>query len=114
MPIPPIWISTRMTACPSHEKSLPVDRTARPVTQVALVAVNRASRKEIALAPDARQKGRVSSTAPRKMTTAYHAKEARAGYLRSDPVTSVMPHQAFSHPVCLPFSAAGKTVILQP
>ena len=43
MPSPPTWISVRMTAWPKRVKSLPVSRTTRPVTQVALTAVNSAS-----------------------------------------------------------------------
>ena len=41
MPSPPSWISTRITACPNSVKSMPVRLTISPVTQVALVEVNR-------------------------------------------------------------------------
>ena len=42
-PRPPIWIRSRMTACPNPVNCVQVSRTIRPVTQVALVAVNMAS-----------------------------------------------------------------------
>ena len=42
-PKPPTWIRTRITACPNTVNWVQVSRTTRPVTQVALVAVNMAS-----------------------------------------------------------------------
>ena len=42
-PRPPTWISSRITACPKYENCVQVSHTTRPVTQVALVAVNMAS-----------------------------------------------------------------------
>ena len=42
-PRPPTWISSKTTACPKGVNCVQVSRTTRPVTQVALVAVNMAS-----------------------------------------------------------------------
>ncbi len=70
MPIPPAWISTRITTWPSGEKSLPVERTVSPVTQVALVAVNRPSRSEIGSRPGTEQIGAARSNPPATITAA--------------------------------------------
>ena len=42
-PMPPVWIRSRMTACPNPDHACQVSLTTRPVTQTAEVAVNRAS-----------------------------------------------------------------------
>ena len=44
-PMPPIWMRIRMTACPNQDQYSAVSCTTSPVTQVADVAVNSASRK---------------------------------------------------------------------
>jgi hypothetical protein len=46
MPNPPHWMSTSTTHWPKRLSRLPVSTTTRPVTQVADVAVNRASTGE--------------------------------------------------------------------
>ena len=48
-PSPPIWISKRITTCPKTLHDETVGITTNPVTQVAVVAVNKASQKEAAL-----------------------------------------------------------------
>ena len=65
-PMPPIWMSRRMTPWPKGDQNWAVSWTTRPVTQVAEVAVNRASRKE-APSPDWVETGRVSRQAPTRI-----------------------------------------------
>ena len=60
-------MSIRMTTCPNSENWLHVSRTTRPVTQVALVAVNRASMTPSR--PVLLEMGRVSSSVPTAMTS---------------------------------------------
>ena len=43
IPSPPSWMRSRTYACPHVVKYVAVSTTMRPVTQTALVAVNRAS-----------------------------------------------------------------------
>ena len=52
MPSPPICIKSNMTSWPKGEKSNPVSLTISPVTQVALVAVKKASTIPIELPVD--------------------------------------------------------------
>jgi len=51
IPSPPIWIRIIITHCPKGVKKDPVSTTTNPVTQVADVAVNRASVQEKLLLP---------------------------------------------------------------
>ena len=44
---PPTWISASTTNCPKSERSFGVSSTIRPVTQLALVAVKKASKTGI-------------------------------------------------------------------
>ena len=60
-------MSIRMTTCPNSENWLHVSRTTRPVTQVALVAVNMASMTPSR--PVLLEMGRVSSSVPTAMTS---------------------------------------------
>ena len=60
-------MSIRMTTCPNSENWLHVSRTIRPVTQVALVAVNIASMTPSR--PVLLEMGRVSSSVPTAMTS---------------------------------------------
>jgi hypothetical protein len=46
-PSPPSWMRVRITTCPKGVKYVAVSWTIRPVTQMADVAVNRASKKDI-------------------------------------------------------------------
>ena len=66
-PRPPIWIISRMTACPKPDQVMAVSATTSPVTQVADVAVKRAL-KIPWLSPDRAEMGRASSSVPIKMT----------------------------------------------
>jgi hypothetical protein len=90
IPIPPHWISTRITNCPNQEKSLPVDRTVSPVTQVALVAVNSASSQEIGAASSARQNGMHQKQRPAQDQHQYQMNDVRAGCLTRAPMTLAM------------------------
>ena len=49
-PSPPIWIRHKITACPKSVQCVNVSTTIRPVTQVALVAVNSAD-KNVVVSP---------------------------------------------------------------
>ena len=60
-------MSIRMITCPNSENWLHVSRTTRPVTQVALVAVNMASITPSR--PVLLEMGRVSSSVPTAMTS---------------------------------------------
>ena len=62
-PSPPIWMSSRIIACPKPDQCVAVPTVTRPVTQVAEVAVNSASRNAVG-APLRDETGRVSSSAP--------------------------------------------------
>ena len=62
-PIPPSWMRKIITIWPKKLNSLPVSHTARPVTQEAEVAVNKAS-IGCAHCPLAWEIGRVKSKAP--------------------------------------------------
>ena len=65
-PMPPIWMSRRMTPWPKGDQNWAVSWTTRPVTQVAEVAVKRASRKG-ALWPVRVAAGRESRSAPARI-----------------------------------------------
>jgi hypothetical protein len=67
-PRPPAWMSPRITSCPKRVNSVPVSRTARPVTQVALVAVNRASIQPMDRSGGVAA-GSFRSAVPRRMST---------------------------------------------
>ena len=60
-------MSIRMITCPNSENWLHVSRTMRPVTQVALVAVNMASMTPSR--PVLLEMGRVSNSVPTAMTS---------------------------------------------
>ena len=62
-PMPPTWISRRITPCPKGDQNSAVSWITRPVTQVAEVAVNSASRKGTR-SPDWVATGRLSRQAP--------------------------------------------------
>ncbi len=79
MPSPPNCRSTRMNACPVRVKSSPVVSTVSPVTQTALVAVNRASTRDISTLADC---GRSSSSVPSPINTAKLLTKIRAGCMR--------------------------------
>ena len=77
-PMPPIWIRSRITACPNSDQYCMVSWTTRPVTQVAEVAVNSASRKPAP--PGARVEiGSISSRAPARMSSKKPKMITRAG-----------------------------------
>ena len=78
-PMPPIWISTRITSCPMILQCLKVSNTTRPVTQVALVAVKSESRK-LVHCPSLEENGRLSIIAPDNIVR----KKPTAMYLNSD------------------------------
>ena len=78
MPRPPTWIMARMSTCPSDEKSCGVSSTMRPVTQVALVAVNRASIGDTGVSP-AEAAGKVRSTVPTRISVAKEMTIRRDG-----------------------------------
>ena len=66
-PSPPIWTKNNITTCPNVVKSVAMVLTTSPVTQVALVAVNRASTNDSE--PGAVvDHGSISSAAPIMMT----------------------------------------------
>ena len=66
MPSPPTWISTRITTCPNRLQVVAVGTVTRPVTQVAVVAVNRASMYGTAC-PSAELTGNESKMLPMNM-----------------------------------------------
>lgn len=66
-PRPPSWMSVRITSWPKTVQLVNVSRTTRPVTQVALVEVNRASRNPAGSPREAM--GSISSPAPARMTS---------------------------------------------
>ena len=68
-PMPPVWIRSRMTACPKGDQAVQVSRTTSPVTQTAEVAVNRASVGGHATR-SADENGSISSSVPSAMITA--------------------------------------------
>ena len=67
-----------MTPCPKGEKSSTVDRTVRPVTQQALVAVNAASTRVIGGLAGARAAGRASKPVPIAIAPRYVKNDQRA------------------------------------
>ena len=77
-PKPPIWMSTAMTTWPNILKVSAVSTTTRPVTQTALVAVNRASSGAMC-SPGCTAKGSISSAAPHKISSAKPSAMIRAG-----------------------------------
>lgn len=76
-PIPPIWISSRITTCPKQLQYVAVSWTISPVTQVADVAVNNASRNA-ALPGSLDAKGSIKSSVPTNIT----AKKAKYNDLK--------------------------------
>ena len=66
-PRPPIWMSVMITIWPKVVQPVKVSRTIRPVTQVALVAVNSASSGAAGAPLEAM--GSISSPAPVRMTS---------------------------------------------
>ena len=79
-PMPPIWISRMITAWPNPDQYSDVSCTTRPVTQVAEVAVNSASKKE-APCPSRVEMGSVSSSAPARISRANPIRMIRAGVI---------------------------------
>jgi hypothetical protein len=67
MPSPPSWMSTRITAWPKNEKSCRVERTAKPVTQQALVAVKMPSTSVIGGLSGTLEIGSVRTKPPSKI-----------------------------------------------
>ena len=81
-PMPPTWISSRMTSCPKGDQYRAVSWTTRPVTHVAEVAVNRASKKEAP--PGAREaKGSMRSRVPARISRRKPRMMICAGVIRS-------------------------------
>ena len=78
IPRPPSCISTASTAWPNSVKVSPGSTVTSPVTQTALVAVNRASSPGSCPAPRTAM-GSESSAAPMKMSTAKPKAMVRAG-----------------------------------
>ena len=68
-PRPPIWMSRRITHLPKSDQCTAVLTVTRPVTQVALVAVNSASMKGVAR-PLFAAHGSMSSSAPARIMSA--------------------------------------------
>jgi hypothetical protein len=62
-----------------NDRSLPVERTASPVTQQALVDVKRASIADQGFVPTPRHHGCIKPAAPTRISTAYQKHETRAG-----------------------------------
>ena len=67
-PMPPIWIIKRITACPKRDQYLCVSCTTSPVTQVAEVAVNKASAKGVT-SPLLDETGSISKILPVSITS---------------------------------------------
>ena len=81
IPKPPSCISDRIINLPIKLKSSPVFFTIRPVTQVALVAVNKASTKLRFLASGADAFGSISKPAPEIIKTRKLTISVRVGLL---------------------------------
>ena len=79
-PSPPIWMSSKITACPKGDQKVAVSCKISPVTQVAEVAVNRAVSSP-ALRPLAVAKGRQSSSVPARMMAPNPAMMTCAGVM---------------------------------
>ena len=77
MPIPPIWISNKMTVFPKNVKVVAVSTTVSPVTQTAEAAVNSASIN--GSRPWVEDTGSAKSRVPDKMRRAYPKMEIRPG-----------------------------------
>ena len=71
-------MSTSSTPCPNTLQWAVVSTTERPVTQVAEVAVNRAS-SGLVKVPEAAEKGIVSSAVPKRMTSTKLPTISRTG-----------------------------------
>ena len=69
IPMPPIWISVIITACPNVDQYVAVSCTTSPVTQSADVAVKSASAK-LVHSPLADEIGSISMSAPRSIPAA--------------------------------------------
>ncbi len=80
IPNAPIWMRIKITICPKSVKWLPMSTTLSPVTQVALVAVNRESMKEV-FWPETEAVGIIKSTAPNTITSAKLSIKERDGLL---------------------------------
>ncbi len=78
MPKPPSWMSARITTCPKGLQWLAVSSTTSPVTQVALVAVKRAS-MNLVPCPSAEAIGSMSSPVPTLMRTMNRPSRVTAG-----------------------------------
>ena len=76
-PRPPIWMSVMITIWPKVVQPVKVSRTIRPVTQVALVAVNSASSGAAGAPLEAM--GSISSPAPIRITRKKLSAIRRAG-----------------------------------
>jgi hypothetical protein len=72
----------KMTACPNPLQWVPVSTTAKPVTDTADVAVNRASSNEVDW-PDAVAAGNNNSTVPNAMVATKPVTTVRAGWFSS-------------------------------
>jgi hypothetical protein len=68
IPKPPIWMRSKVTTCPTVERSFPVSTTTSPVTQTAEVEVKRASTKR--RLPFAAENGNQRRIAPVRITPA--------------------------------------------
>ena len=65
-PSPPIWMRNRMTTCPNILHAVAVGNVTRPVTQVAVVAVNNASMYDTAT-PSRALIGSANNTLPQRI-----------------------------------------------
>ena len=68
-PMPPTWISSRITACPKRVNWVQVSYSTSPVTQEADAEVKSASRNGRAF-PSREESGRASSTPPSRISAA--------------------------------------------
>ena len=78
-PMPPTWMSARITACPNVLQYESVSSTTRPVTHAALVAVNSAVSGGAPL-PDAVAAGSIKSTLPTAIMMRKPSTSMRVGF----------------------------------
>ena len=79
IPSPPSWMRPSTTAWPKSDRSVAVSTTVRPVTQVALVAVNRASSNHRGRCPVGTARGSISRPAPTRIRNRKLPTSSRAG-----------------------------------
>jgi hypothetical protein len=111
IPRPPTWIRRRITIWPNNEKSFPVSFTTRPVTQVAEVAVNRASVYAVLL-PDDDAKGSHRTREPNRIAVKKLIATIFGGLTRllisaSGSSRFLQNSGIFEHPASAPHSGRG-------